>query len=78
MAALAVYRGDQFLRRVEIGEAPTRIGRAPENELVLEDPDKGVSRAHAQVVFERGGYVVVDSNSQNGSDWTAVTRSRSR
>ncbi len=37
MATLAVYRGDQFLRRVEVGEAPTRVGRAPENELVLEE-----------------------------------------
>jgi pSer/pThr/pTyr-binding forkhead associated (FHA) protein len=61
-----VYRGDQFLRRVELGEAPTRVGRAPENELVLEDPNKGVSRTHAQILFERGRYVVVDLNSQNG------------
>ncbi|MGH9370971.1 MAG: FHA domain-containing protein, partial [Vicinamibacterales bacterium] len=66
MATLAVYRGDQFLRRVELGEAPTRIGRAAENDLVLEDRDKGVSRTHAEIRYEGGRYVVVDLNSQNG------------
>jgi tetratricopeptide (TPR) repeat protein len=66
VAALSVYRGDTFLRRVELGQARTRIGRAPENELVLEDKDKGVSRTHAEILFERGRYVVVDLNSQNG------------
>jgi tetratricopeptide (TPR) repeat protein len=63
---LAVYRGDQFLRHVELDEAPLRIGRAPENELILEDRDKQVSRAHAVIKFERGRYVVYDLKSQNG------------
>jgi tetratricopeptide (TPR) repeat protein len=63
---LAVYRGDQFLRHVELGEAPLRIGRAPENELILEDRDKQVSRTHAVIRFERGRYVVQDLKSQNG------------
>lgn len=61
-----MYRGDQFLRKVELGEAPMRIGRAPENELVLEDRNKGVSRTHAEIRYERGQYLVVDLNSQNG------------
>ena len=66
MPTLAVYRGDQFLRHVELDEAPLRIGRAPENELILEDRDKQVSRAHAVIKFERGRYVVYDLKSQNG------------
>jgi pSer/pThr/pTyr-binding forkhead associated (FHA) protein len=66
VATLAVYRGDQLQRRVELGEAPLRIGRAPENELVLDDGNKGVSRNHAEVRYEQGRYVVVDLNSQNG------------
>ncbi len=66
MATLAVYRGDQFLRHVELGETPTRIGRSPENELVLEDKGKGVSRSHAKILYEQGRYVIVDANSQNG------------
>jgi pSer/pThr/pTyr-binding forkhead associated (FHA) protein/tetratricopeptide (TPR) repeat protein len=66
VATLAVYRGDQFLREIEIGPAPTRIGRSPENELMLEDRDKGVSRTHAEIRYEHGQYVIVDLNSQNG------------
>jgi tetratricopeptide (TPR) repeat protein len=66
VATLAVYRGDQFLREVEIGPGPTRIGRSPENELMLEDRDKGVSRTHAEIRYERGQFVIVDLNSQNG------------
>jgi pSer/pThr/pTyr-binding forkhead associated (FHA) protein len=66
VAELAVYRGDQFVRRIELGKARTRVGRSPENELVLEDRDKGVSRAHAEIVYEGGRYLVVDLNSQNG------------
>jgi hypothetical protein len=66
VATLAVYRGDQFLRRVELGEGPLRIGRAPESDLVLEDKDKGVSRTHAEIRYERGRHVIVDLNSQNG------------
>ena len=66
MATLAIYRGDEFLRRVELPETPIQIGRAPENDLVLEDTDKGVSRAHAEIRNERGRFVVIDLNSQNG------------
>jgi predicted component of type VI protein secretion system len=63
---LAVYRGEQLLRKVELGEAPMRIGRAPENEIVLEDANKGVSRMHAEIRYEDGRYIILDLNSQNG------------
>ena len=66
MATLAVYRGEQLLRKVELGETPMRIGRAPENEIVLEDTNKGVSRMHAEIRYEDGRYVILDLNSQNG------------
>ncbi len=66
MPTLAVYRGDQFVKDVELGETTIRIGRAPENDLVLEDRDKGVSRSHAEIRFDRGRYLIVDLNSQNG------------
>jgi pSer/pThr/pTyr-binding forkhead associated (FHA) protein len=75
VAFLAVYRGDQFVQRVELGESPIRIGRAPENDLVLEDKDKGVSRIHAEIRFERGRPVIVDLNSQNGV-WVGDRRVR--
>lgn len=39
------------------------IGRAPENQLVLPDPERSVSRVHAQVVFRSGAYAIVDRGS---------------
>ncbi|HEX7382669.1 MAG TPA: FHA domain-containing protein, partial [Burkholderiaceae bacterium] len=39
------------------------IGRADNNQLVLPDPERTVSRVHAQVVFRNGGYAVVDRGS---------------
>ncbi|QHJ00974.1 type VI secretion system-associated FHA domain protein TagH [Xylophilus rhododendri] len=39
------------------------IGRADTNQLVLPDPDRAISRVHAQVVFRNGGYAVVDRGS---------------
>jgi FHA domain-containing protein len=39
------------------------IGRADNNQLVLPDPDRAVSRVHARVVFRAGKYGVVDCGS---------------
>lgn len=39
------------------------IGRADNNQLVLSDPDRTVSRVHAQVVFRNGGFAVIDKGS---------------
>jgi pSer/pThr/pTyr-binding forkhead associated (FHA) protein len=66
VATLRVYRGDQFVAPFELGEGRTRIGRGTENQLVLEDRDKQVSRTHAEIWFERGRYLIADLNSQNG------------
>ena len=48
------------------------IGRADNNQLVLEDPDRTISRVHAQIVFRSGGYAVLDRGSNpiqvNGRD----------
>lgn len=64
--SLSVYRGSHLQRRVPLGDGGLRIGRAPENDLVLEDPEKGVSRFHAELRREHDGYTIVDLNSQNG------------
>jgi predicted component of type VI protein secretion system len=66
VATLAVYRGEQLVRKVELGDGPMRIGRSPENEIVLEDTNKGVSRMHAEIRHEDGQYIILDLNSQNG------------
>ena len=44
------------------------IGRADNNQLVLPDPERSISRLHARVVFRNGGYAIVD----NGSNPIAV------
>ncbi|MEF7614131.1 type VI secretion system-associated FHA domain protein TagH [Aquincola sp. MAHUQ-54] len=39
------------------------IGRADTNQLVLPDPERSISRVHAQVVFRHGSYALVDRGS---------------
>jgi len=53
------------------GEAPSAsfdelggtIGRADTNQLVLPDPERSISRVHAQVVYRSGRYAIVDRGS---------------
>ena len=52
-------------RRVEIGETPLVIGRMPECDVPLSDPN--VSRRHAEVRRQGTGFVVVDLGSTNGT-----------
>jgi pSer/pThr/pTyr-binding forkhead associated (FHA) protein len=66
VARLLVFRGDFVEQEIELGGGPVRIGRAPECDVVLEDPERAVSRAHAEVRYEDGGYLIVDLGSQNG------------
>lgn len=44
---------------------PLRIGRDPDNDVVLRDPR--VSRHHARLVFEKGFFVLYDLASANGT-----------
>jgi type VI secretion system FHA domain protein len=39
------------------------LGRAPGNELVLDDPGKYISRIHARIEYRDGGYCLVDVGS---------------
>ncbi|WP_046115832.1 type VI secretion system-associated FHA domain protein TagH [Aquincola tertiaricarbonis] len=39
------------------------VGRADNNQLVLPDPDRSISRVHAQVVFRHGAFALVDRGS---------------
>jgi hypothetical protein len=52
-------------RRVVIGEEPIAIGRLPECDIVLTDPN--VSRRHAEVRRRGNDFVVVDLGSTNGT-----------
>ncbi|MBA3654352.1 MAG: DUF3662 domain-containing protein [Actinobacteria bacterium] len=51
--------------RIELGEDPATIGRLDECEVQLSD--KNISRRHAEVRREGGGFVVVDLDSTNGT-----------
>ncbi len=64
---LSIYREDTFERFVELpADGDLRLGRAPDNDIVLDDPDKGISRYHAEIRCENGACAIVDLNSQNG------------
>jgi hypothetical protein len=52
-------------RRIEIGETPLVVGRMPECDVALSDPN--VSRRHAEVRRQGTGFVVVDLGSTNGT-----------
>lgn len=47
----------------QFDELGGNIGRADTNQLVLPDPERSISRVHAQVVFRNGGYALVDRGS---------------
>ncbi len=49
----------------ELDSAVVRIGRVPENEIVIDDP--AISRLHARLEQEAGVWRIVDCESTNGS-----------
>jgi hypothetical protein len=51
--------------RVVLGEHTLTVGRMPESNIVLADPN--VSRNHAEIRPQGTGYVVVDLDSTNGT-----------
>ena len=73
MAKLLIYRGEAMHAEVELTDRTVRLGRSPQDDIVLPDPSKGVSRTHAEIRFEGGRYVLVDHQSQNGV-WVAGSR----
>lgn len=66
MSKLIIRRGDEAEREVELGDHRLRLGRGPQNDVVLTDPTKAVSRVHAELRIEGGKYVLADLDSRNG------------
>jgi predicted component of type VI protein secretion system len=64
---LVIHADDDSEREVDVLEGRVRIGRSPDNDVVLTDAAKGVSRTHAELAFENGRWFIVDLNSQNGT-----------
>jgi pSer/pThr/pTyr-binding forkhead associated (FHA) protein len=67
-----VFRGEARDTK-SLDQLPVRLGRGPQNDIVLEDPAKSVSRVHAEIRLEGGRYVLVDLKSDNGI-WVAGSR----
>ena len=63
---LRIARPSGAPRLLALAPRRYRVGRAADNEIVLDDPSHTVSRRHAELQPGPGGYVVVDCQSVNG------------
>jgi len=63
---LAIHRDNVLAREIDLKDGTLRIGRGEQNDIVLLDDKKEVSRFHAELRPEDGRYVLYDLNSQNG------------
>jgi pSer/pThr/pTyr-binding forkhead associated (FHA) protein len=71
MAKLILKYEAAVLKEVEVGAQPVTIGRAPDNDLHVDN--LAVSSHHAKIFAEEGRLIVEDLNSMNG---TFVNRTR--
>lgn len=67
MARLRIISGDGVEQVLELRDQRLQIGRGRDSDIVLPDPEKGVSRTHAELRLENDRYVLVDLQSQNGT-----------
>lgn len=67
---LTSYKGKEVTNGTSYGldKATTTIGRAPENDIVLLDEEKVISRYHATVRYASGSYTLIDNGSSNGTN----------
>ena len=65
MAKLSLMFEEKLVKEVPVGSRPVRIGRSPDNDLVVDN--LAVSNDHARVYFESGRLVVEDRGSLNGT-----------
>jgi hypothetical protein len=64
-AYVVLERGPTPDKRYEITAVASTIGRSPQNEIVINDPE--MSRRHAQIVQKGEGFTVEDLGSTNGT-----------
>jgi pSer/pThr/pTyr-binding forkhead associated (FHA) protein len=67
VSRLIIFHEQALHRYIELGRRELKIGRGQQNDVVLDDPDKVVSRFHAELRPDASGYVLIDLNSQNGT-----------
>jgi len=65
MSRLLLKFENSILREIPLGTRPVTIGRAPDNDIPIDN--LAVSNYHARVYVEAGSLVVEDLNSLNGS-----------
>jgi type VI secretion system protein ImpI len=53
----------QAVRQTRLDKGELVIGRSPEADWQIDDPDMFVSRAHCKITAEQGGYFVTDTSS---------------
>ena len=63
---LVVFDGDEVVKEVRLHGTALRIGRDTRNDVVIDDSSKAVSRFHAEIRDQGGGYIVADLGSRNG------------
>lgn len=66
---LYAYKGEELQHGTayELEKIVTTLGRATENDIVLADEDKVISRYHATVRYSDGTYTLIDNGSSNGT-----------
>jgi len=64
MASLNIIQGAQAGKHFELSKRPLSIGREAGRDIQILDPK--VSRKHAMVRFEEGGYVMAVASARNG------------
>ena len=65
MPKLSLMFGNKIVREVPVGGRPVTIGRAPDNDLSVDN--LAVSNYHAKIYYEAGRMVVEDLDSLNGT-----------
>jgi hypothetical protein len=73
MLLVRLTRAGAVEAEAELGQADLRVGRASDNEIPLRDPDKTLSRHHAELRREGDRWIYLDLNSANGS-WVGERR----
>jgi pSer/pThr/pTyr-binding forkhead associated (FHA) protein len=73
MFLVRLTRGGTVESEVRLDQADLRVGRATDNEIALQDPDKTLSRHHAELRREGDHWIYLDLNSANGS-WLGERR----
>lgn len=73
MPTLKLVREGNVESEITLQDKDLRLGRGRDNDVVLQDPDRTLSRHHAELRCEGDGWVYLDLNSANGS-WVGERR----